>query len=155
MAERVELLLVVTGVAAAEVVVRRIDAGSFTQQGVNYLIFLAVCCEDQRGNVVREPVGTKTQLELNFDWRALNSNYLKIPYMGRDYNICDVGAALNLISEDITMHIPRPVLIVGIEVIQHVCLSRTCSEATGIPELRVRQQGLGDTNVAFTYNKHK
>lgn len=67
MAERVELLLVVTGVAAAEVVVRRINAGSLTQQGVNYLIFLAVCCEDQRGNVVREPVGTKTQLVLKFD----------------------------------------------------------------------------------------
>lgn len=151
MAERVELLLVVTGVAAAEVVVRRIDAGSFTQQGVNYLIFLAVRCEDQGGNVVREPVGTKTQRELKVDRRALNSNYFKGPYTGRDYNICDVGAD----SEDITTRIPRPVLIVGVEVIQHVCLSGTCSEATGIPELRVRQQGLGDTNVAFTYNKQK
>lgn len=67
MAERIELLLVVAGVAAAEVVVRRIDAGSFTQQSVNYLIFLAMCCEDQGGDVVREPVGTKTQLELKVD----------------------------------------------------------------------------------------
>lgn len=75
--------------------------------------------------------------------------------MGKDYNICDVGAALTLISEDITMLIPCPVLIVGVEVIQHVCLSRTCSESMGIPELRVRQQGFRDTNVAFTYNKHK
>lgn len=57
MAEGVELLLVVAGVAAAEVIVRGFDASPFTQQGVNYLVFLAVRRKDHWRHVVREPAG--------------------------------------------------------------------------------------------------
>lgn len=60
-AEGVELLLVVTGVAATKVIVRVIDASPFTQQGVNDLVFLAVRCKDQWGDIVGEPVGMHTQ----------------------------------------------------------------------------------------------
>lgn len=56
-AEGVKLLLVVTGVAAAEVIMGRVDASPFTQQGVNDLVFLAVRCKDHWSNIVREPVG--------------------------------------------------------------------------------------------------
>lgn len=54
-AERVKLLLVVAGVTAAEVVVGRMDPGSFAQQGVNDLILLAVSRQDQRCDVMRKP----------------------------------------------------------------------------------------------------
>lgn len=57
MAEGVKLLLVVAGVAAAEVVVGRMDAGSLAQQRVNDLVLLAVRRQDQRGDVVGEPAG--------------------------------------------------------------------------------------------------
>lgn len=55
-AERVKLLLVVAGVAAAEVVVGRVDTGSLAQQRVNDLVLLAVRRQDQRRDIVREPV---------------------------------------------------------------------------------------------------
>lgn len=60
MAEGVKLLLVVAGVAAAEVIVRGVDASTFTQQSVNYLVFLAVRCKDHWGEVMRESVGMYT-----------------------------------------------------------------------------------------------
>lgn len=73
-AEGVKLLLVVTGVAAAKVVVRGIDASPFTQQRVNYLIFLAVRCKDQWSNIVRKPVGKcKQNLKL---MHLRNRNFL-------------------------------------------------------------------------------
>lgn len=55
MAEGVVLLLIVAGVAAAEVIVRMVDASPFAQQRVDDLVFLAVRGEDQGGDVVREP----------------------------------------------------------------------------------------------------
>lgn len=61
MAEGIKLLLVVTGVAVAEVVMRVVDVSPFTQQGVNYLVLLAVRREDHRSDVVREPVGMRDQ----------------------------------------------------------------------------------------------
>lgn len=61
MAEGVVLLLIVAGVAAAEVIVRVIDASPFAQQRVDNLVFLAVRGEDQGGDVVREP-GTQNSL---------------------------------------------------------------------------------------------
>lgn len=51
--------------------------------------------------------------------------------------------------------LPRPVLIISVEIIQHVCLSRACCQTMGISKCRVTQQGLCDTNITFTYNTHK
>ncbi|TNN63472.1 hypothetical protein EYF80_026322 [Liparis tanakae] len=81
-AEGVELLLVVTGVAVAEVVVRRVDAGAFTQQRVDDLVLLAVRRQDHRASS------------------------------------------------------PRPVLIVRVEVVPHVRLSRAACQTMGVSERR-------------------
>lgn len=57
MAEGVKLLLVVTGVTVAEIVMRRVDPSSFTQQGVKYFVLLAVSCQDHWSHIVRESKG--------------------------------------------------------------------------------------------------
>lgn len=69
---------------------------------------------------------------------------------------CHVCAAIQLNREDTLLSIlPRPILVVCVEVIQHVCFSGTGSEATGVPELGVGEQGLGDANVAFTCSQQE
>lgn len=84
--------------------------------------------------------------------------------MARNLDIYCISAAETLLSEDTTFFfffleipvsvLPRPILIIGIEVIQHICLSRACCQTTGISERWVRQQGFCDTNITFTYNTH-
>jgi len=59
-AEGIKLLLVVTGVAVTEVVVRRVDASAFTQQRVNDLVLLAVRRKDHWSDVMGEPEGMHT-----------------------------------------------------------------------------------------------
>ena len=152
-AEGVKLLLVVTGVAAAEVVMGVIDASAFTQQGVNYLVFLAVCCKYHWSHIMGKPMG----MNPNRTFYKATKKGSRRPYI-QDTPTCQRIKLFMSLVHNLLSHIffpnvlPCPVLIISVEVIQHVNLSRARCLTMGISECRVTQQGLCDTNITFTYN---
>lgn len=76
------------------------------------------------------------------------------PHTSRDVDIYCTCCRYTAVRGRSILLLPRPVLIISVEVIQHVCLSRARRQTMSISKRWVTQQGLCDANITFTYNTH-